>query len=49
MLSETLRQLEAMLELAAFFRLNRSEMVYLLAVERLESYVNDRLVVHLKD
>ncbi|WBO84252.1 LytR/AlgR family response regulator transcription factor [Hymenobacter yonginensis] len=47
-LSETLSQLEAVLDPAAFFRLNRSEMVHLRAVERLEPYFNDTLVVHLK-
>lgn len=47
-LSETLSQLEAMLDPTAFFRLNRSEMVHVRAVERLESYFNDTLVVHLK-
>lgn len=47
-LSETLSQLEAMLDPAAFFRLNRSELVHLRAVERLEPYFNDTLVVHLK-
>jgi DNA-binding LytR/AlgR family response regulator len=47
-LSETLSQLEAVLDPAAFFRLNRSELVHLRAVERLEPYFNDTLVVHLK-
>lgn len=47
-LSETLSQLEAVLDPAAFFRLNRSEIVHLRAVERLEPYFNDTLVVHLK-
>ncbi len=47
-LNETLSQLEAVLDPAAFFRLNRSEMVHVRAVERLEPYFNDTLVVHLK-
>ena len=47
-LSETLSQLEAVLDPALFFRLSSSEMVHLRAVERLEPYFNDALVVHLK-
>jgi two-component system response regulator LytT len=47
-LNETLSQLETQLNPAAFFRLNRTEMVQLSAIERLEPYFNDTLVVHLK-
>lgn len=48
-LNETLAQLEALLNPAAFFRLNRTEMVHLPAIEKLEPYFNDTLVVHLKN
>ncbi|WP_426490647.1 LytR/AlgR family response regulator transcription factor [Hymenobacter sp. 102] len=47
-LSETLSQLEAQLDPAHFFRLNRTELVQLSAIERLEPYFNDTLVLHLK-
>jgi len=47
-LNETLTQLEAQLDPACFFRLNRTEMVQLSAIERLEPYFNDTLVVHLR-
>ncbi|SNC67462.1 two component transcriptional regulator, LytTR family [Hymenobacter gelipurpurascens] len=47
-LNETLSQLEAQLNPAAFFRLNRTEIVQLSAIQRLEPYFNDTLVVHLK-
>ncbi|MBX0292052.1 LytTR family DNA-binding domain-containing protein [Hymenobacter sp. HSC-4F20] len=47
-LNETLSQLETVLDPAQFFRLNRTEIVHLRAVERLEPYFNDTLVVHLK-
>ena len=47
-LNESLSQLEAQLDPAQFFRLNRTEMVQLSAIERLEPYFNDTLVVHLK-
>ncbi|NVO85078.1 LytR/AlgR family response regulator transcription factor [Hymenobacter terrestris] len=47
-LNESLSQLEAQLDPAQFFRLNRTEMVQLGAIERLELYFNDTLVVHLK-
>ncbi|GAB2776418.1 DNA-binding LytR/AlgR family response regulator [Hymenobacter luteus] len=47
-LNETLSQLEALLDPAQFFRLNRTELVQLSAIERLEPYFNDTLVVHLK-
>ncbi|RFP65283.1 DNA-binding response regulator [Hymenobacter lapidiphilus] len=47
-LNESLSQLEAQLDPAQFFRLNRAEMVQLSAIERLEPYFNDTLVVHLK-
>ena len=48
LLNETLSQLESQLDPAAFFRLNRAEMVQLSAIERLEPYFNDTLVVHLR-
>lgn len=47
-LNETLSQLETQLDPAAFFRLNRTELVQLCAIERLEPYFNDTLIVHLK-
>ncbi|UYZ57384.1 LytR/AlgR family response regulator transcription factor [Hymenobacter latericus] len=47
-LNETLSQLEAVLDPAQFFRLNRSEIVQLSAIERLEPYFNDTLAVKLK-
>jgi two-component system response regulator LytT len=47
-LNETLSQLEALLDPAAFFRLNRAELVRLGAIKRLEPYFNDTLVVHLR-
>ena len=47
-LNESLSQLEAQLDPVQFFRLNRTEMVQLNAIERLEPYFNDTLVVHLK-
>ncbi|GAA4043743.1 LytTR family DNA-binding domain-containing protein [Hymenobacter glaciei] len=47
-LNESLSQLEAQLDPAAFFRLNRAELVRLGAIERLEPYFNDTLVVHLR-
>jgi DNA-binding LytR/AlgR family response regulator len=48
LLNETLGQLETQLDPTAFFRLNRAEMVRLGAIERLEPYFNDTLVVHLR-
>lgn len=47
-LNETLSQLEALLDPTQFFRLNRTELVQISAIERLEPYFNDTLVVHLK-
>jgi DNA-binding LytR/AlgR family response regulator len=47
-LNETLSQLEVLLDPAQFFRLNRSEIVQLAAIERLEPYFNDTLAVRLK-
>ncbi|WP_019947701.1 LytR/AlgR family response regulator transcription factor [Hymenobacter aerophilus] len=47
-LNESLSQLETQLDPAQFFRLNRTEMVQLNAIERLEPYFNDTLIVHLK-
>lgn len=48
-LNETLSQLESVLDPAVFFRLNRAEIVHLPAIEKLEPYFNDTLVVHLKN
>ncbi|QJX47638.1 response regulator transcription factor [Hymenobacter taeanensis] len=47
-LNETLSQLEAVLNPALYFRLNRTEIVQLRVVERFEPYFNDTLVLHLK-
>lgn len=44
-LSENLNNLEQILDPQKFFRLNRSEIVNLKFIERLEPYFNDRLVV----
>ncbi len=44
-LNENLNHLEEVLDPQKFFRINRSAMVNLKSVERLESYFNDRLVV----
>jgi two-component system, LytTR family, response regulator LytT len=44
-LNGSLTEIEAQLDPARFFRLNRSDMVQLRHVERLENYVNDRLAV----
>lgn len=47
-LSETLNQLEKLLDPSSFFRLNRSEMVNIHFIDRLEPYSKDRLVVRLR-
>lgn len=47
-LTETLSQLEAELDPAAFFRINRSEIVNLNFIERLEPHAGDRLAVKLR-
>jgi two-component system, LytTR family, response regulator LytT len=47
-LNENLNQLEKTLAPQVFFRLNRSEIVNLNFIEKLEPYFNDRLVVSLK-
>jgi len=44
-LNGTLSEIEAQLDPAKFFRLNRSEIVQLRHIERLELYFNDRLAV----
>jgi len=48
LLSESLTQLEELLDPAQFFRLNRSDMVHIRAIERLEPYFNDTLAVKVK-
>jgi DNA-binding LytR/AlgR family response regulator len=48
-LNENLNHLEEILEPSNFFRINRSEMVNLKFIERLEPYFNDRLVVSVKN
>jgi two-component system, LytTR family, response regulator LytT len=47
-LNETLNQLEKALDPLVFFRVNRSEIVNLNFIERLEPYSNDRLAIRLK-
>lgn len=47
-LSQTLSELENNLDPAAFFRLNRSQIIQLSHVLRLESFGKDRLAVHMK-
>jgi two-component system, LytTR family, response regulator LytT len=47
-LNETLNQLEKALDPLVFFRVNRSEIVNLNFIERLEPYSNDRLAISLK-
>ena len=47
-LSQSLAALEADLEPAAWFRVNRAELVHLPFIERLAPYGRDRLVVHLR-
>ncbi len=48
-LNENLNQLEEILDPRNFFRVNRSEMVNLKFVERLEPYFNDRLSIRIKN
>ena len=47
-LAENLSQLEELLNPGHFFRLNRSEIVSLAAIERLEPYFDEALAVHLR-
>ena len=47
-LNETLSQLEKTLDPLVFFRVNRSEIVNLNFIERLEPYFNDRMAISLK-
>ena len=47
-LSQSLSALEAELDPAAWFRVNRGELVHLPYLERLEPYGRDRLAVHLR-
>jgi DNA-binding LytR/AlgR family response regulator len=47
-LRETLKQLEAMLDPAAFFRINRSEIVHIAFIDRLEPYGAERLQIRLR-
>ncbi|NRA52055.1 MAG: response regulator transcription factor [Phaeodactylibacter sp.] len=47
-LSQTLSELERTLDPAAFFRLNRSQIIQLPHVLRLESFGKDRLAVHMR-
>ncbi|MGH9938984.1 MAG: LytR/AlgR family response regulator transcription factor, partial [Blastocatellia bacterium] len=47
-LNETLNQLEKTLDPLMFFRINRSEIVNLHFIEKLESYFNDRLSIKIK-
>lgn len=48
-ISENLSRLEEILSPRNFFRINRSEIVNLKFVERLEPYFNDRLMIHLQN
>ncbi|MEP7039912.1 MAG: LytTR family DNA-binding domain-containing protein [Acidobacteriota bacterium] len=48
-LNENLNQLEQILDPQIFFRVNRSEMVNLKFIERLEPYFNDRLMICLRN
>jgi two-component system, LytTR family, response regulator LytT len=48
-ITENLNNLEQLLDPAQFFRINRSEMVNLRFIERLEPYFNDRLLVRLRN
>ena len=45
----TLTQIETQLNPTLFFRINRSEIINIHAIERLESATNDRLSIQLKD
>ncbi|MBX2873937.1 MAG: LytTR family DNA-binding domain-containing protein [Saprospiraceae bacterium] len=42
-------ELESVLDPAVFFRINRSEMVNIQYIQKMEPYFGNRLVVHLKD
>lgn len=46
---ENLNQLEQILDPQMFFRINRSEMINLRFIERLEPYFNDRLMIRLRN
>ncbi len=48
-LNENLNHLEEVLDPKLFFRINRSEMVNLKYIERLEPYFNDRLSIRMKN
>ncbi len=48
-LNENLNNLEQILDPKIFFRVNRSEMVNLKFIERLEPYFNDRLIIRLQN
>ncbi len=48
-LNENLSQLEQILDPHKFFRINRSEMINLKFIERLEPYFNDRLIIRLRN
>ena len=48
LLAESLSQLEELLDPGQFFRLNRSDLVHLSAIDRLEPHFNDGLAVKLK-
>jgi DNA-binding LytR/AlgR family response regulator len=48
-LNENLNHLEQILDPQTFFRINRSEMINLNFIERLEPYFNDRLVIRLRN
>jgi DNA-binding LytR/AlgR family response regulator len=48
-LSENLNQLEKLLNPQIFFRINRSEIINLKFIERLEPYFNDRLAIRLRN
>ncbi len=49
LLNENLNNLEQILNPQMFFRINRSEMVNLNFIERLEPYFNDRLTIRLRN
>ncbi len=48
-LNENLGKLEKILDPKMFFRINRSEMINLKFIERLEPYFNDRLAILVKN
>lgn len=47
-LNQSLSELEAALDPARFYRLNRSDLIHIAYVDHLESYGKDRLAVHLR-